>query len=153
MGTDGVKILDINEIAEVLADQIEGNLFQTDVFVPSVFFCVKVAVHVTVGANVVGKPIFALPSECTLDRSLGIGEEESLVEYMMRGDPNIVNALKALDASNKKTEKGVTVSDGNSFFHITKEEFLRNLPRKILNVPNPTFRVSIIGRKRIKFDV
>ena len=88
-----------------------------------------------------------------LDRSLGIGEEESLVEYMMRGDPNIVNALKALDDANKKTEKGVTVSDGNSFFHITKEEFLRNLPRKILNVPNPTFRVSIIGRKRIKFDV
>ena len=97
-----------------------------------------------------------LPSDILkgeLDRSLGIGEEESLVEYMMRGDPNIVNALKALDASNKKTEKGVTVSDGNSFFHITKEEFLRNLPRKILNVPNPTFRVSIIGRKRIKFDV
>ena len=88
-----------------------------------------------------------------LDRSLGIGEEKSLVEYMMRCDPNIVNALKSLHDANNKTEKGVAVSNGNSFFHITKEEFLRNLPRKILNVPNPTFRVSIIGRKRIKFDV
>lgn len=85
-----------------------------------------------------------------LDRSLGIGEEESLVEYMMRCDPNIANALKTLDDANKKTEKGVTARNGNSFLHITKEEFLRNLPRKILNVPNTTFRVGLIGRKRIK---
>ena len=69
MGADGVKIFDVNEIAEVLADQIEGNLFQTDVFITSVFFCVKVAVHVTVGSNVVGKPIFTLPSKGTLDQN------------------------------------------------------------------------------------
>ena len=44
-----------------------------------------------------------------LDRSLGIGEEESLVEYMMRCDPSIVEALKTLESNQKKMG---TVDDG-----------------------------------------
>ena len=44
-----------------------------------------------------------------LDRSLGIGEEEGLVEYMMRCDPSIVEALKTLESNQKKMG---TVDDG-----------------------------------------
>ncbi|MBQ2272847.1 MAG: recombinase family protein [Clostridia bacterium] len=44
-----------------------------------------------------------------LDRSLGIGEEETLVDYMMRCDPSIVEALKTLESNQKKMG---TVDDG-----------------------------------------
>ena len=81
MGADGVKIFDVNEVAEIFADHVEGNLFQTDVFITSVFFCVKVAVHVTVGANVVGKPIFALPSEGALDQN-GVNVLHHILKYV-----------------------------------------------------------------------
>ena len=70
---------------------------------------------------------------------IGIGLQEPFQIYL-KGKRWIVQSDEACNAT----------GDGLDANQITKEEFLRNLPRKILNVPNPTFRVCIIGRKRIK---
>ena len=37
-----------------------------------------------------------------LDRSLGIGEDETLVDYMQKCDPTIIDALKSIESNTKK---------------------------------------------------
>ena len=44
-----------------------------------------------------------------LDRSLGIGEDETLVSYMMKYDPEIVEAIASLEP--RETRGAVTISD------------------------------------------
>ena len=53
-----------------------------------------------------------------LDRSLGIGEEESLIDYMQRCDPTIIEALKAVGST---TKKGGTADSGTSENHDEKK--------------------------------
>ena len=46
-----------------------------------------------------------LPSDILkgeLDRSLGIGEDETLVDYMQKCDPTIIDALKSIESNTKK---------------------------------------------------
>ena len=53
-----------------------------------------------------------LPSDILrgeLDRSLGIGEDETLVDYMQKCDPTIIEALKSIESN---TKKGGTANGG-----------------------------------------
>jgi len=55
-----------------------------------------------------------------IDRSLGIGEDETLVEHMMRCDPQIMDVLRKL--VNKKDNGAVTDSGDSSDFHRKKAD-------------------------------
>ena len=109
-----------------------------------------------------------------INRTLGIGEEETLVEYMIRCNPKIIDALRSLDNNNK----GVTAESSNSDFYIKKDDnpseidrlstfcgggepwskmvdkiegILTNLPKTEAVVPNPTYNVFVIGRRILNY--
>ena len=111
-----------------------------------------------------------------IDRSLGIGEDETLVEHMMRYDPQIMDVLRKL--VNKKDNGAVTDSDGSSDFYIKKADkstknaelstfcgggerwrkkvdnladLLTNLPRTEVVVPNTTYKGLVIGRRVLNY--
>ncbi len=122
-----------------------------------------------------------------LDRSLGIGEEETLIEYMTKCDPAIIEALKSIESSGRKegavggstlekykekkadnplNKQGLSafsgggeprlkmVMNGAEFEESDRSilsEFLTTLPRTAVHVPNPTFKVSVIGRRMLTY--
>ena len=57
-----------------------------------------------------------------IDRSLGIGDEETLVEHMTRCEPQIMNAMRKLASKGANMDGAVTDSGGSSDFHRKKAD-------------------------------
>jgi len=57
-----------------------------------------------------------------IDRSLGIGEDETLVEHMMRCDPQIMDAMRKLADKGANKNGAVTDSGDSSDFYIKKAD-------------------------------
>ncbi len=57
-----------------------------------------------------------------IDRSLGIGDDETLVEHMMRYEPQIMDAMRKLTGKNKNKDGAVTDSGGSSDLHRKKAD-------------------------------
>ena len=57
-----------------------------------------------------------------IDRSLGIGEEETLVEHMMRCEPQIMDAMRKLTGKGTNKDGAVTDSGGSSDLHRKKAD-------------------------------
>ncbi len=114
----------------------------------------------------------ALPTDILkeeIDRTLGIGEEETLVEYMVRCEPQIIEMINnknkngtAENGSPKNYAKNEN-DEKNKFLRnrsfpkdvcqrkivVNSPDMLTNLPRTEIKVPNPTYSVIAIGRRTL----
>lgn len=106
-----------------------------------------------------------------IDRTLGIGEEEILVEYMVRCEPQIIEMINNKN-KNGTAENGSPqnyAKNGNDDKHtflrnrrfpkdmrqrkivVNSPDMLTNLPRTEIKVPNPTYSVIAIGRRTLVY--
>ena len=114
----------------------------------------------------------ALPTDILkeeIDRTLGIGEEETLVEYMVRCEPQIIEMINNKN-KNGTAENGSPknyAKNGNDDKHtflrnrrfpkemcqrkivVNSPDMLNFLPRTEIKVPNPTYSVIAIGRRTL----